>query len=139
MHNSRIEITHTVRTTSLPQSVPAGRLPMRVARIVLASMLVIAPAIAQEASEGPKDEKAQKTYKHALEDVHDRRPLIALDDFKKADKQDGGRCLACQKQMIKYGIEYEEWKTAELATEEMIAEAQGERETALAHYEAAQG
>ncbi len=111
---------------------------MRVPRIVLASMLVMAPALAQEPTDGPKDEKAQKSYKHALEDLHDRRPLIALDDFKKADKQDGGRCLACQKQMVKYGVEYGEWKTAELATEEMIAEAQGERDTALAHYEAAQ-
>jgi len=101
-------------------------------------MLVMAPALAQEPTDGPKDEKAQKSYKHALEDLHDRRPLIALDDFKKADKQDGGRCLACQKQMVKYGVEYGEWKTAELATEEMIAEAQGERDTALAHYQAAQ-
>jgi len=46
----------------------------------------------------------------------------ALDSFKKADKEDGGNCLACQKQMIKYGRELGEWKAAELAVEEMVSQ-----------------
>jgi len=56
---------------------------------------------------------------------------------KKADKQDGGHCLACQKQMIKYGEELGEWKTAELGAEEIVAQAQGPKDTALAHYQLA--
>src|SRR5207253_4595127 len=58
----------------------------------------------------------------------------ALDDFNKADKQDGGHCLACQKQMIKLGKELGDWKTAELAAEEIIgeAQAQGPRDAAIA-------
>jgi hypothetical protein len=91
--------------------------------------------LAQEKTEGPGDEKAQKTYKGALEYLHERKTALALDDFKKADKQDGGHCLACQKQMIKYGLELGEWKTAELAAQEMVAEFQGERDTAIAHYQ----
>ncbi len=70
--------------------------------------------------------KRRKTYKHAPAALDDRRQDIALDEFKKADKQDGGHCFPCQKQMIKYGIELGEWKPAELAAQEMIAEAQSE-------------
>ncbi|MGO8796599.1 MAG: redoxin domain-containing protein [Candidatus Sulfotelmatobacter sp.] len=59
----------------------------------------------------------------------------ALDSFKKADKQDGGRCRPCQKSMLKLGVDLQEWKTAETAAEEMLAEAQNQREMAIAHYE----
>jgi peroxiredoxin len=108
-------------------------------RFVLASLVlacVLAPVLAQDKKEdGPSNEKAQKTYKDALQDLHDRRPDIALDGFKKADKQDDGHCRACQDKMVKYGIELGEWKIAELAAEEGVAEAHGDRDTALAHYD----
>jgi thiol-disulfide isomerase/thioredoxin len=90
---------------------------------------------AQEQTEGPTDAKAQKTYSEALEYLKKRMPESALDDFKKADKQDGGHCLACQKKMIKYGVDLREWKTAETAAEEMVSEAQGDTNIALAHYQ----
>jgi thiol-disulfide isomerase/thioredoxin len=53
---------------------------------------------------------------------------------RKADKQDGGHCVACQEKMIKDGLQLHEWKTAETAAEELLAEAQGARDQALAHY-----
>jgi hypothetical protein len=59
----------------------------------------------------------------------------ALDGFKKADKQDGGHCLACQKKMIRYGVELRDWKTAETAAQEMVEQAQGNKSVALAHYQ----
>jgi peroxiredoxin len=108
---------------------------MRLAYISLVLSCVLTPALAQEKTDGPTNEKAQKTYKEALEYLHKYGKESALDGFKKADKQDGGHCLACQKQMIKYGVELGDWKTAELASEEMVAEAQGERDTAIAHYQ----
>jgi thiol-disulfide isomerase/thioredoxin len=89
----------------------------------------------QEKKEGPQDAKAQKSYNEAMNALrHDRIPE-ALDKFKKADKQDGGHCVACQKKMMKYGSELGEWKTAELAGEEMVAQAQGQQDVALAHYQ----
>jgi thiol-disulfide isomerase/thioredoxin len=97
----------------------------------------LTPALAQVKTEGPTDEKAQKTFEKAQKYLHERHKDAALDEFKKADKQDGGHCLACQKQMIKYGEELGEWKTAELGAEEIVAQAQGPRDTALAHYELA--
>jgi peroxiredoxin len=70
-----------------------------------------------------------------MDSLHNRRKDIALDDFKKADKQDGGHCVACQRQMLKYGLELGEWKDAELGAEELLAEAQGARQQALAHFQ----
>lgn len=102
--------------------------------LALACMAV--PGLAQEkAPEGPKSEKAQKAYREATDYVHRRMLDAALESFKKADKQDGGQCGQCQQQMIKYGIELREWKPAEQASEEMIAEAKETKETAIAHYQ----
>jgi peroxiredoxin/outer membrane protein assembly factor BamD (BamD/ComL family) len=99
-------------------------------------LLCISPSVlAQDKSEGPSNEKAQKTYKEAEEYLHRRMIGSALDDFKKADKQDDGHCRACQQKMIRYGIEIGEWKIAESAAEEVIAQAQGNKDIAIAHYQ----
>lgn len=100
--------------------------------------MFFAPSLlAQEKSDIPTNEKAQKTYREALDYLHKRMTQAALESFKKADKQDGGRCWPCQKQIIKYGVEFHDWKASETAAEEMVAEAQGDRETAVAHYQVA--
>jgi peroxiredoxin len=109
---------------------------MRYAAMLLMAFILV-PSPAQQQTEGPTDAKAQKTYKEALDYVRQRRTDAALDEFKKADKQDGGRCLACQKQMIKYGVELRDWKTAEAAGNEMVTEAQDGTNLALAHYQLA--
>jgi thiol-disulfide isomerase/thioredoxin len=112
---------------------------MRYARMILVLVSIVAALAAQDKTdEGPTNEKAQKTYKEALEYLHRRMTDFALDGFKKADKQDGGHCLACQKRMIKYGIELREWKTAETGAEEMVEQAQGDKDdkkVALAHFQ----
>jgi len=109
---------------------------MRLTRILLLLACTGVPLPAQDkADELPSNEKAQKTYKEAQEYLHRRMPGAALDAFKKADKQDGGHCLPCQKMMIKHGVELREWKTAETAAEEMVAQAQGDKRVALAHYQ----
>ena len=111
---------------------------MRFARFTLiipALACLLAPAFPQEKVGEPKNEKAQKTYKQAMEFLHDHQTVAALGEFKKADKQDDGKCYACQRQMIKYGAELDDWKTVELASQEMVAEAEGTRDTAVAHYQ----
>jgi peroxiredoxin len=110
---------------------------MRFVFACLFLLILLVPASAQEQAGGPSTEKAQKSYKEALEHLKQRREFAALESFKKADKQDGGHCLACQKQMIKYGVDLGEWKTAEFGAEEMLSSVQGDRDTALAHYELA--
>src|SRR2546430_13756908 len=108
---------------------------MRVAGIVLMLLFFITPVLAEEKVEGPTNEKAQKTYKVALEHLSKGRKDEALDNFKKADKQDGGQCLSCKKKMIQYGIELRDWKTAEAAAGEGASQGQGDKDVPLAHYE----
>jgi thiol-disulfide isomerase/thioredoxin len=112
-------------------------------RILLVSALVavivstVPPLFAQgpPKADTPTNAKAQKTYQEALGYLRKRMIQAAFDEFKKADKQDGGTCWPCQKQIIKYGLELRDWKAAEAAAQEMVAEAQGDRELALAHFQ----
>ena len=90
---------------------------------------------AQERSAGPVSDKAKKSYAEAQAYLRERRIDAALDSFKKADKQDGGRCIPCEKGMIKYGLQLQEWKTAEMAAGEIVAQAQNPRAEARAHYD----
>ncbi len=108
---------------------------MKWAAILLVFACLVTPMPAQEDSQGPKDEKAKKTYKEGLDYLHQRMIVQALESFKKADKQDGGHCVDCQIKMIKYGAELEDWKAAETAAAELVASAKGNKEIALAHYQ----
>jgi thiol-disulfide isomerase/thioredoxin len=108
---------------------------MRYSLIWLLAACTLTPLLAQTNTEGPADEKAQKTYKEALEHLKQHKTEAALEGFKKADKQDGGHCLACQKKVIQFALELQDWKTAETAAGEMVAQAQGDRNVALAHYQ----
>lgn len=108
--------------------------------IVGIAFLLALPAVTEEKSsqptaDGPTNEKAQKTYKSALQALRAGDEAFALEGFKKADKQDDGHCLACQGKMIQYGVELGDWKTAELAAQEMVARAQGKQESAIAHHQ----
>jgi peroxiredoxin len=110
---------------------------MRSVLITLALACVVTPVWAQEKPDGPTDGKAQKTYKEAFQALHEDKMIWAVDGFKKADKQDGGHCFACQKEMIKYGAALGDWKTAEFAAGEMVAEAHGNQDIAVAQYQLA--
>jgi thiol-disulfide isomerase/thioredoxin len=108
---------------------------MRFFLLTLVVGLCLYPLSAQDPKGGPVSEKAQKSYKEAQKDLQEHREDSALEEFKKADKQDRSQCFACQQKMIKYGLALQDWKTAELAAEEMTSEAKDARETAVAHYQ----
>lgn len=110
---------------------------MRVLPCLLLLTTLVVPTLAEDQADGPTNAKAQKTYKQGMDFLKQRDTEAALDNFKKADKQDDGHCRACQEKMIKYGMERRDWKTAETAGQEVVAEAQGPKETALAHYQLA--
>jgi len=59
---------------------------------------------------------------------------MALDAFRKADKQDGGHCVPCKRNIVRCGIELRDWKAAESAAREMVADAHDETAVAIAHY-----
>ena len=110
---------------------------MRLSISVAVLICLAGSSFAQQDTEGPTNEKAQKTYREASEYLQKHMNGSALEDFKKADKQDGGHCMACQKKMIKYGISLGDWKTAEQAANELVLEAKTPTDLALAHYEVA--
>jgi len=109
---------------------------MKFLQLACALMFLVSPILAQEKKdEGPSSEKAQKSYKEAMDHLHHRMVDSALDAFKKADKQDGGQCLACQRQIVKYALELRDWKAATAAAEEMTAQAKEKKDEAIAHYQ----
>src|SRR5271165_5720827 len=108
---------------------------MKYAGIVLLLSFALMPLRAQERIQGPTNEKAKKTYAQASEYARKRMKVDALESFKKADKQYGGHCMACQISVVKYATELREWKAAEFAAQEMAANAQGDVPLAVAHYE----
>jgi thiol-disulfide isomerase/thioredoxin len=61
----------------------------------------------------------------------------AFDDFKKADKQDGGHCIAClgNGNVLKYGLKFRDWKAAESAANALVQESQEPKDLAAAHYQ----
>jgi thiol-disulfide isomerase/thioredoxin len=97
--------------------------------------LAVVHVVGQDDTAGPTNEKARKSYREAMDYLNQHRWAAAFESFKKADKQDGGRCLACQRQIIKSAIGLGEWKAAEVAAGEMVEEAQGPKILAIAHYE----
>ncbi len=109
---------------------------MRFAGMVLSLACIGWPAVAQNPPlQGPTNEKAQKTYQDAFEYLRRREIISAFEAFKKADRQDDGHCQPCQRQVIKYGEQLQEWKAVEAAAEELVNEAQGPKEVAKAHYQ----
>ena len=105
-------------------------------RFALALALFSALLGAQHAP-GPSTPNAQKSYEQGMKYLEQQNTLAALDEFRKADQLEGGRCPACQDQIIKYGVQLREWKAAEAAAQEQIAAAKGAKDMALAHHQLA--
>jgi len=106
--------------------------------LCLMSGLVVAGAAAQlrvESGDMPSDPKAQKTYAQGVDWLRAGDRSTALGAFKKADKQDGNNCVACQKQMIDIGSRVGDYKAADEGAQEMIAEAKDPKNLATAHEE----
>ena len=111
-----------------------SKIPSVLAFIVALIFVTSRQGLAQTVANGPTNAKAQKTFNSAIQHLHEHAASLALDEFKKADKQDDGHCVACQEEIVEHGIELQDWKAAETASEELVSEAQTKKEIALAHY-----
>jgi thiol-disulfide isomerase/thioredoxin len=107
---------------------------MRSAVLAFTLLLGFFAASAQTAN-GPTDPKAQKTYSEALQALRTRRYLDAFDKFKKANKQDGGHCSECLKQILTLASQLGDFKAADSASRDLLAQAKGAQELAEAHYQ----
>ena len=112
-----------------------GGCPLRSTLISLSLLFSIFAASQQTPAGGPSDAKAQKTFAEALQDLRVHHYLEALDRFKKANKQDGGACTECLKRIATLGMQLEDYKAAESASRELLAQAKNPQDIAEAHYQ----
>jgi thiol-disulfide isomerase/thioredoxin len=83
----------------------------------------------------PTDPKACKTFAAAVDWEKHRSYDIALDDYRKANKQDGGHCQACLSHAYQLSIKIGALKDAEEIAREWLSVAQTNGEKAFAHEE----
>ncbi len=82
---------------------------------------------------GPSDAKAQQTFAEAQQLEAKHQYTFALDNYRKADKQDGNHCAACAQKVVSLGLSLQEFKAADAAAQELVASAKAPAEQAAAH------
>jgi thiol-disulfide isomerase/thioredoxin len=91
----------------------------------------VAPAGADAVKPGePTDLKARKTYASALDWERHGHDDAAMDDFRKANKQDGGHCWACLSRAYFLAIKLDAYRDAVEIAREWLAAAQTDRQKA---------
>jgi thiol-disulfide isomerase/thioredoxin len=108
---------------------------MRRATVFLSIFLPGIIAITAQESQGPTDPKAQKTYREGVDYARKGDSAFAVDCFKKANKQDGGHCDACARKIVELGLKTGDFKAADAAAQQLVADAKTPREIAIAHFE----
>ena len=106
--------------------------------LILCLALTTAAFCHAQAPAGPSDAKAQHTFTEAQQLEQKHQYVFALDDYRKADKQDGNQCAACARKIINLGISLQDFKAADAAAEELVALAKTPAEQAAAHVQRAQ-
>lgn len=107
---------------------------MRFLPVVL--LYLVTALFAQQPKRGPVSAKAQKSFASALKYEQHGMMQAAMNDFKKADKQDGGHCWECQKGAVECAVQTQDWHSGENMAEEMIQNAHNQDDVAVAHFEA---
>jgi len=86
------------------------------------------------AERGPSDAKAKKTFNDAAAQMKDRHFAFALDGFRKADKQDGGHCIPCEREAWKAAVNCEDYKAARAQAAAISANASNPSEVLLGEF-----
>jgi len=95
-----------------------------------------APAAGGDAkkAEGPTDPKALKTYNDALKLFEEHKFTFALDEFRKADKQDGGHCTGCELRAYQSADKIRDYKAAREETDLLLQHMPEPGNQAQLHY-----
>jgi thiol-disulfide isomerase/thioredoxin len=83
----------------------------------------------------PTDPKARKTFDSAVKWQKAGDDAAAMGDFRKANKQDGGRCAVCLHKAYLLAMHTGDFKSAEEIARESLAAAQVDADKAYGHYE----
>ncbi len=105
--------------------------------VVLALCLLGFAVVHAQERPAPTDPNAQKSYREGEEWARQHEYGAAVGSFKKADKQDGGHCEECAERIIEYGLKSGDYKAADAAARQLIADAKDTRKAAMAHLERA--
>jgi thiol-disulfide isomerase/thioredoxin len=115
----------------------AGFKPSR--RLAIVAILLVACALARSAPDQakpgePTDPKARKTFAGAVDWQRHGNESTALDDFRKANKQDGGHCSECLSRAYALAIKLGEFKDAESILRDWLPLAQTDTDRAVIHF-----
>jgi len=82
----------------------------------------------------PTDPKARKTYAAALDWEKHKYYNEALENFQKANKQDGGRCFECLRRANTLAVKLDAYKDAVQICRELLPLAQTDKDKANVHF-----
>jgi thiol-disulfide isomerase/thioredoxin len=114
--------------------VPADAL--RTATLLFLTLVCLCAGISADAPKPgePVDAKARGTYARAIAWLKKGDKAIALDEFRKANKQDGGHCAECLRQALTIANSIEAYKDAADIARESLQIAGTDAEKAALHY-----
>jgi thiol-disulfide isomerase/thioredoxin len=103
--------------------------------VCLACVAAIPAAFAAQSDPGgPNNAKAQKTFAEATELARHGDKESAADEFRKANKQDGGRCANCLNRAYKLALESGDYKTAQAVVADQMPLAENDEDRAELHF-----
>jgi thiol-disulfide isomerase/thioredoxin len=89
--------------------------------------------VAAKPPSGPTDPKAQKTFDEGKMLEKMRKYAFALDNFRKADKQDGGKCIPCEMRAYNTALELHDYKAAREEAAAILENVNSDQDKAQAH------
>ena len=91
-------------------------------------------ALALAASGVPSDAGARKTFAKATKELEEHKYAPALEDFRKADSQDGGHCVPCEMRAFEIAKHMQDFTTAHAETALLLDHLTDPEEKAEVHY-----
>jgi len=86
----------------------------------------------------PTDLKARKTFASAMGWERQHREDAAIDDYRKANKQDGGHCWQCLRRAFGLEMSHGDYKEAVDIAHDWLPQAKNDSEKAVLHFELGQ-
>jgi thiol-disulfide isomerase/thioredoxin len=120
----------------ISHSLSRGFLPALILALVMGAGSCVAGAAGPDAAKagGPTDEKARKSFASAEDWEKQRRDGLAIEDFRKANKQDGGHCKLCLRRAYDLATKDGAFKDAVDIAREMMPQAETAMEKSTAHF-----
>jgi thiol-disulfide isomerase/thioredoxin len=110
------------------------RIPVLLLVLGTSLQAIDAPKVDAPKPGEPTDPKARKTFASAIDWQRHGNNGAAMDDFRKANKQDGGQCIECLRRAYDLAVAVGALKDAEDIAREWLPAAKTDMERAGVHY-----